>query len=491
MGSPGELAIVLHTHMPYVEGGASWPRPADELNLEGFGTWPFGEEWLWEAIAGSYLPLLDVLGRAPITLSLTPVLCDQLEAPGAMGRCVSFLREIRPVSHRLDADAMRADGEELLAVAVERSAAEYAAAADRLEHFEGRGGLLAALGVHATWTSTATHAVLPLLASETGAALQVQTGIAAHRRRFGEWGGGFWLPECAHAEWLGSVLEEAGVRAVCVELTGLFGLGDPRHLHPLGTDDGPVLWPIDRQMVALVWGAEGYPASPAYRDYHRLTPHDHRAWSNDGAPYDSGRAAAAAAGHAREFVASVKQRVSGGGVCVCALDTELLGHWWYEGVRWLADVLTEAGRQDLRLTTLDDALGRHEPVDAPVEMAPSSWGEGGDLRTWSGPAVADLAWQARTAELRALASGATPNERALRELLALQASDWAFLAWRGIAGQYPWERARRHAQMFALALAEGTGTPPRDGGGGLAPGGGGRLAVELRNLAPRLYGWIS
>ena len=64
---PGELALVLHTHMPYVEG---------------FGTWPFGEEWLWEAIASSYVPLLDVLGRAPITLSLTPVLCDQLEAPG-------------------------------------------------------------------------------------------------------------------------------------------------------------------------------------------------------------------------------------------------------------------------------------------------------------------------------------------------------------------------------------------------------------------------
>ena len=42
----GALAIVLHTHMPYVEG---------------FGTWPFGEEWLWEAIAGSYLPLLELL----------------------------------------------------------------------------------------------------------------------------------------------------------------------------------------------------------------------------------------------------------------------------------------------------------------------------------------------------------------------------------------------------------------------------------------------
>ncbi|MCW3063847.1 MAG: glycoside hydrolase family 57, partial [Solirubrobacterales bacterium] len=78
MKSRGEVALVLHTHMPYVEG---------------FGTWPFGEEWLWEAVVTSYLPLLEVLDAgAPVTLSLTPVLCDQLEAPGALARCLAFLR---------------------------------------------------------------------------------------------------------------------------------------------------------------------------------------------------------------------------------------------------------------------------------------------------------------------------------------------------------------------------------------------------------------
>src|SRR5438309_313274 len=126
----GELALVLHTHMPYVEG---------------FGTWPFGEEWLWEAIATSYLPLLDVLGRSPITLSLTPVLCDQLEAPGAIERCIQFLDEIRPESHRLDIEAFRRDGQEALALELERSAAEYQAAAERLRGL-GRDGLLEALG---------------------------------------------------------------------------------------------------------------------------------------------------------------------------------------------------------------------------------------------------------------------------------------------------------------------------------------------------------
>ena len=70
--------------------------------VEGFGTWPFGEEWLWEAIATSYLPLLDVLDAHPgkVTLSITPVLADQLEAPGALERCLAFLREVRPAVAR-------------------------------------------------------------------------------------------------------------------------------------------------------------------------------------------------------------------------------------------------------------------------------------------------------------------------------------------------------------------------------------------------------
>jgi 1,4-alpha-glucan branching enzyme len=355
---------------------------------------------------------------------------------------------------------------------VERSAAEYAAAADRLAALPG--GLLGALGEHVSWTSSATHAVLPLLATEAGVELQVQTGLASHRRRFGDWGGGFWLPECAYAPWLAYALEEAGVRATCVELTAAFGLGDDRHLRPIATDEGPVLWPLDREIVALVWGEGGYPASSAYRDYYHRTAHDHRLWRNDGAPYDPDAARALVARHAREFVARVLGRVADGGVCVCAVDTELLGHWWYEGVAWLRAVLDEAARQELKLTTLDDALDRHEPVPAPAHaLGISSWGRGEDLRTWSGPAVADLAWQLRSAELRTFAAGGRPSDRALRELLALQSSDWAFLATMGTAGEYPRERAAGHAEALVAALS--VDAP-------LEPG--------LRNLAPDLRGWL-
>jgi 1,4-alpha-glucan branching enzyme len=453
--APGELAILLHTHMPYVEG---------------FGTWPFGEEWLWEAIATSYLPLLDVLGRAPLTLSLTPVLCDQLESPEAMRRCLEFLRSVRPETHARDAADLRAQGQSEAAAEIERSGVEYAQAAQRLAQLsaDGEPGLLGALGEHASWTSAATHAVLPLVATDTGVALQLETGIASHRRRFGSWAGGLWLPECGHVPWLDPLLEAAGARATCVELSSHFGLGDARHLQPLISDDGPVLWPIDRATIALVWAQDGYPSRPAYRNYHGYTTFRHRAWRNDGAPYDPNAALAQARSDAEEFVLAVQRRLQDGGICVCALDTELLGHWWYEGVHWLRAVLEAAERHGLPLTTLDDALERRTPTPAPDDLGQTSWGEGGDLRTWSAPPVAELAFAARTAEL-ALAHADRPSPRALRELLALQASDWAFLAYRATAGDYPEIRARGHRDALSRALA---GDPA--------------LGAELRNLAPDL-----
>ena len=168
-GGRGALAIVLHTHMPYVEG---------------FGTWPFGEEWLWEAIAGSYLPLLELLDAgAPLTLSLTPVLCDQLEAPGMPERFGRFIAEVRRRTHSEDAEGLRAGGHEQLADELDRAWGDYARAAERMGEIGG--DLLGALGAHAAWTSSATHAVLPLLATTRGSASRSPPGVRAHRRRFG------------------------------------------------------------------------------------------------------------------------------------------------------------------------------------------------------------------------------------------------------------------------------------------------------------------
>lgn len=447
----GRLSIVLHTHMPYVEG---------------FDTWPFGEEWLWEAIATSYLPVLDVLEQtgAPITLSLTPVLCDQLAAPGAMDRCLRFLNEVRPESHRIDLSEQPAE----LHPAIERSARDYERAAERLAGLD----LLDALAPHAAWTSAATHAVLPLLATDAGVRLQLSAGIAAHRERFGAgWRGGFWLPECAHAEWLDPLLEEAGVHATCVDLTDVFGRDSRKHLRPLRSEAGVTLVPLDRQTIELVWSDHGYPADGAYRDYHARTRMDHRPWAVDGTPYDHDRAAALAREHAADFVgrAIVRLREAGkdDALLVCALDTELLGHWWYEGPLWLRAVVDECERQELALVHLDDALTETEVEPAPVDLPVTTWGSPRDLSTWDGPGVEEFAWRARAAELAVVGAARHATPRAVRELLALQCSDWAFLVRRDLAAAYGHARAEGHRERLEAELAS-LGSQP----------------AELRNLAP-------
>jgi len=448
----GRLSIVLHTHMPYVEG---------------FGTWPFGEEWLWEAMATSYLPLLDVLDAHPgrVTLSLTPVLCDQLEAPGVPERFLAFLRELRPETHRRD---VAAAGDPALARELERSAALYAAAADR---FEARGGdLVGAFAPHAAWTSSATHAVLPLLATAAGVRLQLEAGIASHRRRFGSWAGGLWLPECAHAPWLDPLLEEAGVHAVCVDLTDPLGRGDAAQLRPLRSGAGPLLVPIDRALMDLVWHHDGYPSAGAYRDTRRYTEHRHTPWAVDGSAYDPARATEQAQVHARAFAEAAARRLAGGGLAVCALDTELLGHFWHEGVAWLAAVIEACDAAGVELCGLDAALAETEAAPAPAELPVTSWGEPRDLATWSAPPAAELAWRARAAELSVFGPAhPAPGVRALRELLALQASDWAFGVTRATAGPYSQGRADEHAAALERALADPAGIGP-----------------ALRNLAPSL-----
>jgi 1,4-alpha-glucan branching enzyme len=417
--------------------------------VEGFGTWPFGEEWLFEAAATAYVPLLELLEERdgpPLTLSVTPVLADQLAAPGVHERLLSFLRDLRVTTHALDAEGCRAGGEPALGAEVERAGEDYARAADALDAL-GDGGLARGLLRHAAWTSSATHAVLPLLATDAGVRLQLRAGIEGHRaRRAGSWGGGFWLPECAHAPWLHPLLEEAGVHATCVDLTDVL----PGARTPLATADGPLLVPIDRAVIELVWSDGGYPAGAPYRDSHRRTVHHHHPWANDGAVYDRDRAREQAAADARDFVARVAAR---DGLSVCALDTELLGHHWYEGLDWLATVLDEAPRAGLEVVALDDALRDAPVAAAPEDLPPTSWGTPRTLWTWDGPQVADLAFATRAAELRAVAAGGGADARAVRELLALQSSDWAFLVTRDISGPYPRERAAGHLAALDAALA--------------------------------------
>jgi 1,4-alpha-glucan branching enzyme len=454
----GDLAIVLHSHMPYVEG---------------FGTYPFGEEWLFDAILRSYLAVTEVAER--VTMTVTPVLADQLEAPGVGDRLREFGRAFRLEACEADAE----DVEPAFAEACLAEADRYRRALTRLDELD---DLLAIfrgpseLGRLELIGSAATHAVLPLVATLPGRRLQLDAGLRSHVRRFGR-PAGVWLPECAYEPGLEVLLAERDLAYFCVDQS--LHEGPLEALAPVSTEAGPVAVTIDWEAISWVWSLDGYPSAPVYSDFHRKTMRGARPWSIGGDTYDPARAEVSARRQAQKFVAEAAARLERfraqhgrPGLLTFAIDTELLGHWWWEGPTWLGEVLSAAPKRGIEPVTLSEALDRHEAE--PRALRPSSWGEGKDLRTWDSPAVADLAWAARRLELRllrALGDGLDPEagRRAARELLAVQSSDWAFLDMRRQASDYPYQRATGHAR--ALLDSIHSADPPDE---------------RLRSLAPDL-----
>jgi 1,4-alpha-glucan branching enzyme len=459
-GELGDLAIVLHSHMPYVEG---------------FGTWPFGEEWLFDAVARSYLPVLQA--ARDMTITVSPVLADQLEAPGVAERMTAFVDRYRLGAAQLDAAGAPAE----LRPAAVAEAARYRRALERLEALGGDvlGAFRAAAQERglALLPSAATHAVLPLVATAPARRLQVDAGLRSHRRRFGA-AEGFWLPECAYRPDVEPLLAERDLRFFCVDQSSFdSGLAS---LAPVRTQAGLVAFTLDWDSVQLVWSKRGYPSDPAYGEFHRQSLEGSRLWTIGGKPYDAEAANARAEGHAKAFAQAIATRLATfreqrekPGLVTFAVDTELLGHWWTEGPAWLAAVIRHVSERGVRLVTLPQALERHEPEER--QLGESSWGEGKDLRTWDSPEVADLAWGPRRLELRLLGGlergelAPAAAQRAARELLAVQASDWAFLDRRRQAGEYPYQRSTGHSRALLDALHA---TEPPD--------------PRLRNLAPDL-----
>jgi len=455
----GDIAIVLHSHMPYVEG---------------FGTYPFGEEWLFDAVIRSHLPVLAA--ARDVTVTVTPVLADQLEAPGVAERMLEFTRRYRVESAELDVVDVEPD--------------LRAACVAEAERFRDAFALLKAVGGRAVEAfaqagssgrvelvpSTATHAVLPLIATREGRLLQLDAGLRSHRRRFGP-ARGIWLAECAYEPGLEHLLAEFAVEHFCVDQSA----HEPAlaALRPIATD-GPTAFPIDWEAVRWLWAMDGYPSDPGYADFHRKSLRGTRPWAISGSPYDPAAAASRAREQAREFATAVavrlgehRGRTGAPGLLTFAIDTELLGHWWWEGPIWFEEVLAALPAAGVEPVTLSKALGRHDPERRTLHR--STWGEGKDLRTWDSPPVADLAWGARGLELRVLreiASGGLSGDalmRAARELLAVQASDWAFLDYGRQAGDYPLSRVLGHSRALFEAIDSG------------AEG-----QASMRNLAPDL-----
>ncbi|HWV23232.1 MAG TPA: 1,4-alpha-glucan branching protein domain-containing protein, partial [Thermomicrobiales bacterium] len=171
------------------------------------------------------------------------------------------------------------------------------------------------------------------------------------------------------------------------------------------------------------------------------------------------------ADHARHFVGLVEQlltnyRESTGeyGVISSNYDTELFGHWWFEGVDWLKLVLKGLANSDVvDLTTASTFIEEHDP-ERVINLPESSWGSGGNHFTWMN---VDTQWMwpiihAAEDRMEALVARFPEAEgdllavlnQAARELLLLESSDWPFLVTTGQAKEYATQRFTEHADRF-------------------------------------------
>jgi 1,4-alpha-glucan branching enzyme len=145
---------------------------------------------------------------------------------------------------------------------------------------------------------------------------------------------------------------------------------------------------------------------------------------------------------------------------LCAMfDTELFGHWWFEGPRFLGAVLDRAAASGLTLTSAGDHLRRHPPQEA-IELPEGSWGDGGGHQVWLNP---ETRWtwepvyaaEARFVALAGAGLGVAADPllhrlltQAGRALLLLEASDWQFLITTLSARDYAEQRLTNHAADF-------------------------------------------
>jgi 1,4-alpha-glucan branching enzyme len=492
----GYLAVVLHAHLPFVR------HPEHRYHLE--------EQWLYEAIAATYLPLLEVYRNLVrdgvhfrVTMSMTPPLVSMLRDDLLKTRAAAYLDRLVELGdrelHRTQQDP-----------AIHRLARWYRDRFGRLKalYDELRGDIVGAYaqlqndGFLELITCTATHGFLPVVADPTARRVQVQLAADHYREHFGVSPRGIWLAECGYVEGVDQLLADAGLRYFFVDHHGLAN-AHPRppfvNFAPVYTRAGVAAFGRDVESSKQVWSSqEGYPGDGTYREfyrdigfdlpldyigpfvhpdgirvntgykYHRITG---RVGLGDKELYDPDAARERAAVHAGNFlfnrekqVEHLARKMDRKPLVVSPYDAELYGHWWFEGPMWL-DLLCRKAHYDqdhVKLVTPSEYL-REYPVNAVVEPSPSSWGDGGyasfwidGTNDWIYPHVHRA--EARMAELATRFANLGDSEgdqlrrRALnqmaRELLLVQSSDWAFILRTGTTVGYAAARVKAHLARF-------------------------------------------
>jgi 1,4-alpha-glucan branching enzyme len=225
-----------------------------------------------------------------------------------------------------------------------------------------------------------------------------------------------------------------------------------------------------------VWSRQqGYPGDGVYLEFHKIRwPGGIKYWSVTGPdvdlggkePYDPRTALYRASDHATHFSGFLghivrKERIDSSGVAMVPFDTELFGHWWFEGVDFLRELF---GRLPFRDGVIPVTASEHLdsfPPRAAIQPLKGSWGANGDFSMWMNDgtrwtwerlwALEESFWDSAP---RALSSvEARPVlAAAARQLLLAQSSDWQFMISTGAVPDYAERRMNLHCDDLETLL---------------------------------------
>jgi 1,4-alpha-glucan branching enzyme len=490
--------------------------------------WPFGEESFYECMAETYIPLLNIIGElqeenipAKLTVGITPILAEQMADAHLNAGFEQYLLT-RIAAARADEKRFSPRGEkpspDLLHLArfylnwfngihkdyTERWGRDVIGAFRRFQD----------AGAIEVTTSAATHCFSPLLATDSSLRCQYKTGVDAYKKHFGRAPRGCWLPECAYrpanAERSGidRWLYENGLKffftesfvikgGQTVQLRRDFGPYGSIEYIPVperpetGLDTFEAYYLKDYPVAVMgrheqggfqVWSADhGYPGDGNYREFHKKDDvsglHYWKLTSTKtelGAKelYSPESAITRAKENSDHYVGLIQQaltehlkKTGEPGLVMVSFDTELFGHWWFEGVTFIKEVVRKLKNYTaVTMRTASEYLEACPPKQA-IELPESSWGSGGHWQVWLNN---DTEWMwpviheaERTMERIAVdykeAEPGSLMDRALRqaarEVLLLESSDWPFLVTTGQAKQYAVQRFKEHNERFQTLVA--------------------------------------
>lgn len=473
--------LVLHSHLPYVKKA---------------GRWPFGEEWFYEAMLETYIPLSMAFYRLidkgiewKLTLGVTPVLIEQMRDPYMIYETEKYIEHKIELAYR---DLEKFDKEDKREAEIARFYVDYYK--DILDFFQNK----LSMNVLGYWkklqnsgyieliTCSATHAYLPLLKRESSIFAQLTVGKETYIRAFEKEPNGIWLPECAYKPGLERFLEELNIKYFFVDTHAILGgeaLGYPDFTlrkEIVGNIYKPywvansnvVVFGRDERTSMQVWSAEwGYPGDGVYREFHkradtsglqywRIT--DKRKGLGEKDIYDPQIARGRVYEHAEHFVSVLENEIKDDGIITSMYDTELFGHWWFEGV-WFLERVFELLHQSKTVKSVNASLALEiYPPKERIELPESSWGRGGKHEVWLNEETIALWGKIYEVEdemeefVNKIKEGSLNlwKEKVIkqicREKLLLESSDWPFLITTGQAKEYGYKRFEEHYNNYKI-----------------------------------------